>query len=76
MDAVVSDGWKQAGATGTMLSHGRMTLVALTVADTEQGETVGAGDQPERPGKSYHEFRYWSSEAMTHDSDRPDQCRH
>jgi len=38
MDAVDSDGWRQAGATGTMLSHGQMTVAASVDTDTIGGQ--------------------------------------
>jgi hypothetical protein len=58
MDAVDSDGRRQAGATGIMLAHGQMTVAAPAVTDTVKG-TVGVVDQPERPGKCYHTFGDW-----------------
>jgi hypothetical protein len=55
MGATDSDGWKQAGATGTMLSHGQMTVAAPTVTRAVRlFEIVAAGRQAERPGKCYH----------------------
>jgi hypothetical protein len=42
-------------------------VAALIASDTEKIETVRVAPQPERPVKCYHEFRYWSSEAMTND---------
>ena len=53
----------------------RMTVAALIAAHTEKRGTMGAGSQPERPLKCYHEFGDWRGETMTNDSGRPD-CNH
>jgi hypothetical protein len=55
MDAVDSDGRRQAGATGIMLAHGQMTVAAPTVTHAVRlFEKVAAGRQVGRPGKCYH----------------------
>ncbi len=46
MDAVDSDGWRQAGATGTMLSHGQMKVAAPIAPTLQNRRVVTQGAHP------------------------------